>query len=320
MTSNNAPNITIVTPSFNQLHYLIGAIENVRSQRGVRIQHIIIDGGSTDGTLDFLNSLSNAYTWISEPDRGQSHAVNKGFEIADAEILGWLNCDDRLTPGALALVTTLFAERADLRFLYGDALGVDATGRSFGIRSHVRQCDLNFLVNDGDPIVQPAAFWTRELWEEAGRLDEGLVYAFDYEFWMRAAKITTLQYLPVCLAVEALHGETKTSNGSIARMSEIEAVARQHGAPGLPRGFVAEAAALKTIEALASAPRKGGRHLIDQLINVGSMRPSAWRYLAHLSAQSLPGSETHPRLRLIANRVRSRRETCWPTQFSEIPQ
>ena len=247
--------LTIVTPAYNQVSFLAGVVQNVREQAGGGVQHIVVDGGSTDGSVEFLRSMGDAITWVSEPDRGQAHAINKGMALAQGEVVGWINCDDRYTPGALAFVRRMFARQPTLEFLYGDALGTDVRGRSYGLRSHVRQCDLADLINDGDPIVQPAAFWRRELGEVLGELDESLTYAFDYEFWMRAAERTTLEYVPVCLAVECHHGDAKTSRGAHVRMAEIEEAARRHGGSGIPWGFRSEAAALIASAALGSAAR-----------------------------------------------------------------
>lgn len=312
------PDITIVTPALNQASFLSGVIDNVRAQAGVRVQHIVIDGGSTDGSVDLLRSQGEAITWVSEADGGQAHAINKGFSMADADLVGWLNCDDRLTPGALDLVVRLFAEAPQTEFLYGDALGVDRAGRSYGLRAHERQCDLGDLVDLGDPIVQPAAFWTRHLWQRVGRLDERFMYAFDYEFWMRAAAATTLTYVPVCLAVESLHGEAKTSRGDLGRMAEIEAVARRHGGSGVPRGFQAEAAALESIAGVKALARGDLNQARARARDALAMHPSALKFAAHALAQVVPGTYAVPRLRLVANRARSHRAPLYPVQLDAV--
>ena len=205
--------ISVITPSLNQVDLLVSVIENVRGQVGADIEHIVIDGGSTDGTIDVLRGYGNDVTWVSEPDTGQADAINKGFAMARGDVLAWLNCDDAYTPGTLRLVSELFAGEPALEFLYGDALGADLKGRLYGRRAHVRACSLQDLVNEGDPIVQPAAFWRRSLWQEVGALDTSLTYAFDYEWWMRAASVAQLTYVPVCFAVETLHADAKTSRG-----------------------------------------------------------------------------------------------------------
>jgi glycosyltransferase involved in cell wall biosynthesis len=310
--TRSASTISIVTPSYNQAAFLSVLIDNVRSQDSARVQHIVIDGGSTDGTVDLLRSHGEAVTWVSEPDRGQAHAINKGFAMADGDIFGWINCDDRYTPGALAFVSRMFDEVPATSFFYGDALGVDPKGRDYGLRVHVRECGRNDLVDQGDPIVQPAAFWSRELWRSVGDLDESLTYAFDYEYWMRVADRYELVYLPVCLATESLHGEAKTSSGSLGRMREIEAIARRHGGVGVPFGFRPEAAALETLATVSSLARGRLLEARDHAAGALALRPSTWQYAAHVIANAVPGTAAVPRLRLIANRFRGSRAPLYP--------
>ena len=309
------PDITIETPSFQQAPLLAGVIDNVRAQQGIHIQHIVIDGKSTDGSLELLRARDTEVTWVSESDGGQAHAINKGFAMAQADIVGWLNCDDRLTPGALALVVGLFALAPDVEFLYGDALAVDLRGRNYGLRNHVKKCDLDSLVRLGDPIVQPAAFWRRDLWKRVGGLREDFEFAFDYEFWMRVAAETTLHYVPVCFAVECLHGDAKTSTGDLGRMAEIGAVARLHGGDGIPRGFIAEAAALEALATMKALIRGKIKAARLHAYTAWSLKPGIWKFGAHALANVVPGSRAVPRLRLIANRMRSRRKPLYPTQL-----
>lgn len=300
---------------------LAGVMDNLNAQQGVRVQHIVVDGGSTDGTVDLLRSRHNEGMWVSEPDGGQAHALNKGFAMADADIFGWLNCDDRLTPGALALVVQLFNEAPETEFLYGDALGCDLSGRSYGPRTHVSQCDFDSLVRLGDPIVQPAAFWTREIWERVGGLYEAFDYAFDYEFWMRVAAITPLKYVPICFALESRHGKAKTSTGGLARISEIETVARLHGGNGLPLGFHAEASVLKSVTNMKALMRRDSGAMKAFAREVRAMKPGKLRHAASALVHLVPGNSTVPRLQLFANRVRSRRfAPTYPTQLVSVPK
>ena len=309
------PDITVVTPSFQQVSLLAGVIANIKAQQGVLIQHIVIDGGSTDGSEELLRMNEASVDWVSEKDRGQAHAINKGFALAEADLICWLNCDDRLTPGALALVVRLFGMAPEVEFLYGDALAVDMSGRTYGLRTHVRECDLDSLVRTGDSIVQPAAFWTRDLWQRIGGLNEEFNFAFDYEFWMRASTDTNLHYVPVCLAVESLHGEAKTSRGDLARMAEIQAVARLHGADVMPKGFVAEAAALESVAGIKALVRGDIKAAKARAQAARALKPRIRKYVAHTFAQAVPGTGTVPKLRLIANRMRARRGAIYPTQL-----
>lgn len=307
--------ITVITPSLNQIHHLSALLETWGSHSGAsqgRVRHIVIDGGSTDGSVDLLRRTRNV-EWISEPDAGQADAINKGLAMVESELVGWLNCDDRHAPGALDFVIRAFDENPEMQFMYGDALAVDSGGRQYGLRAHVRACGLSDLTLQGDPIVQPAAFWRTSLMSSVGLLEASLTYAFDYEYWMRVASVTSLVYVPVCLAVEALHGESKTSRGGHLRMAEIDAVARHYGGPGVPLGFRSEAAALATLAAVRESVRGDIHAARHYLTSARELRPEWKRYVAHLLAETLPGVSSVPRLRLLANRWRSRRPVQWPT-------
>src|SRR5262245_17911524 len=123
------PLISIVTPSFNQAAFLEETLRSVTAQEYPRVEHIVIDGGSTDGSVDILRRhAAGLRAWVSEKDRGQSHAINKGFAIASGDVLTWLNSDDTLLPGALRAVGETFARRADVDLVYGDFVYTDAAG------------------------------------------------------------------------------------------------------------------------------------------------------------------------------------------------
>lgn len=305
------PTITVITPSLNQVRHLRQLLACMEQFRDEGVRHLVIDGGSADGTVDLLRATPGI-GWISEPDRGQADALNKGLAMADSDIVAWVNCDDRYSPGAIQFVREAFAGRPDLDFLYGDALAVDGRGRSYGLRAHVRPCGLSDLLDEGDPIVQPAAFWRTSLTETVGLLDASLTYAFDYEYWMRVAAVVDLTYVPICLAIESMHGGAKTSRGGHARMAEIEAVAQRHGGHGVPRGFRAEAGALETLAAMRDALRGDLTSARRHLTLTRGLRPRWTRFAGHLVAESLPIDEAVPRLRLLANRTRSTRQPVWP--------
>lgn len=127
------PFLSIVTPSLNQASLLAELMGNVRSQDVASLEHIVIDGASTDGTRDMLLLAGPEVRWVSEADRGQASALNKGFTMARGEVLAWINCDDRYTPGALKFVVEFFKAHPEVKFLFGDALAVDGKGHSYGL-------------------------------------------------------------------------------------------------------------------------------------------------------------------------------------------
>ena len=217
------PLVSIVTPSFNQARFLRRTIESVLAQDHPRIEYIVRDGGSTDGSRDILASYGDRLRWVSEPDGGQSAAINRGFETASGEIRGYLNSDDVLVPGALSAVVAHFAGAASCDLVYGDGEYIDADDRVIGCcptgaHSLARLAEENF-------ICQPAAFWRATLAREVGPFNEALHYAMDYEYWLRIARAGgRMEHLPRTLAATRLHAEAKTVAERNQALREIFAV------------------------------------------------------------------------------------------------
>ncbi len=246
---NHQPKITLVTPSLNQGQFIERAIQSVLTQNYPCLEYTVIDGGSTDGTLEILQRYTGRLTWLSEADQGQAHAINKGFEMATGDIVGWLNADDELAPGALAAVADFFSRYPEARLVYGEALTIDERGRSYGRRGNVKPTNFAELAAEGDFIVQPAAFWRANLLAEVGYLDESLHYCLDYEYWLRVAQKYPLHYLPVMLAKERIHAGAKSSYLNWQRLGELQQIAQRYSGSTLPRNFQAEQAALYLVEA-----------------------------------------------------------------------
>jgi glycosyltransferase involved in cell wall biosynthesis len=202
------PAISVITPSFNQAKYIRETIESVARQKPFFLEHIVVDGGSTDETIDVLKSFGDRISWTSGPDAGQADAVNKGFARARGDVLGWLNSDDVYLPGALEAVSRFFQERPDVDVLYGRARHIDADGRTIGTYP-TEPFDRDHLV-DTCFFCQPAVFFRARVFKEVGPLDVALRYSLDYEYWFRIAERFRPEYLPVFLAGSRLHAETKT--------------------------------------------------------------------------------------------------------------
>ncbi len=301
------PLVSIITPSLNQGRFIEAAILSVLDQTYPNIEYLVLDGGSTDDTLDILRRYENRLRWWSAADDGQADAINQGMRRARGAILAWLNADDLLVPGAVQTVVDYFQTQSAAAFVYGDAEALDAHGRSYGLRIHVHQTSLDELVNVVDAIVQPTAFWRREVWETVGELDTALHYALDYEYWMRVARQFELVYLPVCLARERLYGGAKTARGQLERLHEIELVARRHGGSGLPRNYRAEAAAAYTRHSLSALTHGDGATLRRDLAQAFKLRPALWRWL-YYSLISLFGGDAQMRAGLITNWLRRARK------------
>ena len=219
--------VTVVTPSLNQSRYVREAIESVRVQTYAHVEHVIVDGGSTDGTLDVLRSY-DGLRWISEPDRGQSHALNKGFAMAAGEIFGWLNADDAYEPDAVAdAVATLRESGAGL--VYADVTRVNDDGIDpRRIRSRPTW-ELWTELNDGNGVFSPAVFFTRSAFEAVGGLDESLHLAMDYDLWLRIGARFGARHVDRVWALQRIHGEAKTIRRYDDFWPERLAVSRRHG-------------------------------------------------------------------------------------------
>ena len=221
------PLVSIVTPSFNQGRFLRRTIESVLGQDYPHIEYIVCDGGSTDESLDILQSYGEQFHWHSESDRGQSHAINKGLRQARGDILAYLNSDDVLLPGAIASVARHFQRRPDSDLIYGNAHWIDENDRVLGDYP-TAPYDFERLLQDCF-ICQPAAFWRRRVMDRIGLFDETLHYAMDYDYWMRLGRAGgVLTQVPDVLAGSRLHAQTKTLSARMQVYHEILAVSRRH--------------------------------------------------------------------------------------------
>ena len=181
------PLVSIITPSYNQVNYLRDTIESVLDQDYPKIEHIVIDGGSSDGSVEMLRSYGKKIKWISEKDKGQSNGINKGFKMAKGDIIGWINSDDTYEPRAVSKAVKYLDKNLDIDFVYSDCNIILKDGRKNGT-VHVQEFDMNKQLNNGNIIQQPTVFFRRKVFEEVGYLDEKLHYAMDYEYWIRIGK------------------------------------------------------------------------------------------------------------------------------------
>jgi glycosyltransferase involved in cell wall biosynthesis len=219
--------VSIVTPSLNQARYLPEAIESVRAQTHAPIEHIVVDGGSTDGTLDVLARYDDV-RWVSEPDRGQSHALNKGFALGTGEILGWLNADDAYEPDAVAQAVAAIADTG-AALVYADVTRVNDDGvNPRRIRSR-STFDLWTELNLGCGIYSPSVFFTREAFDAVGAIDETLDLTMDYDLWLRIGARHPARHIDAVWAVQRVHDEAKTIRNRDDFWPERLAVSRRHG-------------------------------------------------------------------------------------------
>ena len=216
---NENPFFTIVTPSYNQGRFIRRTIESVISQNFDSLEYLIFDGGSSDETLSVLKTCENSIHWISERDRGQTDAVNKGLRAAKGQVIGWLNSDDIYYLGALQTVQDVFIKHPEISILYGMADHIDENDGT--IEPYYNE-DWNYdRLKETCYICQPAVFFRRFIVDQFGMLDEALKYCMDYEYWLRIGKETPFYYLKEKLAGSRLYHDTKTLGSAVSVHEEI---------------------------------------------------------------------------------------------------
>jgi len=243
----DAPLVSVVTPSFNQGGFIAQTIASVLDQDYPHIEYLIVDGGSTDATRDVLRRFGGRLRWISEPDRGQTDAINKGWRQVRGQIVAWLNADDLYLPHAVAQVVAFFQAHPEVDAVYGDCDYIDAHGQ-FIQRYSTRPYDYLELVRTAiDFIPQPTTFLRRRVLEAVGPLDDTLHHVLDFEYWLRLGLRHTVAYLPVRLAAFRLHSTAKSVRSEAGFGPElIQVYRRLFARPDLPP-------AVRSIEAEAMA-------------------------------------------------------------------
>lgn len=202
--------VSIITPSLNQAAYIEATIQSVLAQNYPRTEYLVIDGGSTDGTLEILQRYNRFLTWSSEPDQGQAQAINKGFKRSTGQIVAWLNSDDIYLPGSLPYVAEFFTQHPDVDVVYGDYHLIDPAGRIL-LRKQEIPFDYNILLFGLNYISQPTTFFRRQVFERAGYLDETLHFGLDWEYWLRLASYgAKFAHVPQYLAATRWHQAAKT--------------------------------------------------------------------------------------------------------------
>jgi glycosyltransferase involved in cell wall biosynthesis len=227
VAASPTPLVSIVTPSLNQGAYIGDAIESVLTQDYPRIEHIVVDGGSTDETLEVLARYPHLQ-WISEPDGGQADAVNKGFRLANGEIFGWLNADDLYMPGAVTAAVEAIRS-SGCALVHGAWRQIDADGTV--IRDvPVVPFDYRRQLEAQNRVCQPGAFFTREAFEEVGGLDRSYRYAMDFELWLKLGKSYSVAHVDRIQGVYRYHSRSKTVAEPAGFVAETWRASRTHGA------------------------------------------------------------------------------------------
>jgi glycosyltransferase involved in cell wall biosynthesis len=217
---------SVVTPSYNQARFMEETIYSVRAQDYPDVEHVVVDGESDDGTLDILREYDDDLRWISEPDEGQSDAINKGFDMAKGEYIGWLNSDDVFFDTTVLSRVVEYFERTGADVVYGDIALIDADSRL--LKFH---CVPDF---DYDKlrrycfIEQPALFFDADVLASE-RLDTDLEYVMDYEFWLRLAREYEFRHVSDVLAADRNHPDRKILGQRDAMQAEARELQGRYG-------------------------------------------------------------------------------------------
>lgn len=219
------PKISIVTPSYNQAEFLEQAIKSILSQNYPNIEYWVIDGNSTDNTLDILKKYDSKINWLSEKDLGQADAINKGLKRSTGDILAYLNSDDLYLPGSLEKVGQTFKKKS-INWLTGDYEIINEKGdklKSFipTYKSFWLKHFSPFVLKSINSVIpQPSTFWSREAYEKIGEFKKNLNYSMDYDYWLRLSKNFKFHYLPETLSQFRVHKKSKSSLGHSIQFKE----------------------------------------------------------------------------------------------------
>lgn len=232
------PKISVITPSFNQGKYIKATIESVLSQNYPNLEFIVVDGGSTDETVNILKSYGNKLKWVSKKDRGQSHAINKGLKMASGELLAYLNSDDVYLPGTLKYVGEYYAShRSD--WITGDCDLIDENGAVILKTNWLVGTYKKFLSIIYSPLTlkivdnmipQPSTFWSRRAYEKIGGFNESYHYVMDYDYWIRLSKFYKPVFLPRVLSGFRAQSESKSETSRDKLMAEGDIMLKANGA------------------------------------------------------------------------------------------
>jgi glycosyltransferase involved in cell wall biosynthesis len=229
------PVITVVTPSFNQARFIERTIKSVLGQGYPALEYIVVDGGSTDGSVSIIRKYASALKWwCTEPDEGQADAIAKGFARTTGDVLCWLNSDDVLLPGALRAISRFFAENPAAEVVNGAAYYIDEDDRPLrglsqctytrGVRASARR--FRFYGQDG--VYQMATFWRRSAYASVGGL-RNLKFAMDLDLFVRLSARQRFHVIPKYLACFRSHGASKSKTMEDVRRSEVEMIRRDYG-------------------------------------------------------------------------------------------
>jgi glycosyltransferase involved in cell wall biosynthesis len=261
--------VSIVTPSYNQAPFLEQTIRSVLNQDYPSLEYIVVDGASTDASVDIIKKYSDRLAWwVSERDKGQGEAINKGLARAKGEIIAWINSDDYYLPNAISSAVNVFEQNPDVVLVYGDMLAVDQNGETTNVLRY-KQYSLEDLLCF-QIIGQPAVFFRRDIYEKVGGLDISFHFMLDHHLWIRIAEQGKILHVPQLWAAARYHPQAKN------RLKPVEFGIEAFHILDWMRSDrkLSQTFAKVKARARASALRVNARYLLDAGQSVAALR--AW--------------------------------------------
>jgi glycosyltransferase involved in cell wall biosynthesis len=285
------PLVSIVTPSYNQAQFLEETILSILDQDYPSIEYVVVDDGSTDGSLDIINRYADRlHWWTQQENAGQVAAINRGFEHTGGALMTYINSDDTLLPGAVSEMVAAFEEDPDLVMVYGDSVYTDADSNQTGLLPS-REWDPPTMVRKCDNhVVQPSSMWTRNAWDQAGPFDERGYYFFDFELYLRFSVLGPVKHVARPWSTYRLHADSKSDGAQLGKAMDYLRFADDF----LTSDRLPATLRLHAREGRASARVAAANNLYGEL-ELGRARRWLWEALAlH------PGSASRSSLSLAA--------------------